>query len=169
MSLFGSGKIPYEGDQTISGFIGPTGAQGLRGFIGATGATGSQGSQGIQGNTGIQGIQGIQGATGSSGFNAGTYTAVDYLSTGRESFIGDNSTGVPKSIFLNTSSPMGIGWRTYLASFNPSGTNIYCQTGNNQSIFTNGSITGTYSLANDYIVTSTYLGTGSGSSGYFLY
>ena len=22
MSLFGSGKIPYEGDQTISGFIG---------------------------------------------------------------------------------------------------------------------------------------------------
>ena len=144
MSLFGSGKIPYEGDQTISGFIGPTGAQGLRGFTGATGATGS------------------------SGFNAGSYIASNYLTTGRESFIGDNGTGTT-SIFLNTSSPMGIGWRTYLASFNPSGTNIYCQTGNNQSIFTNGSVTGTYSLANDYIVTSTYLGTGSGSSGYFLY
>lgn len=144
MSLFGSGKIPYEGDQTISGFIGPTGVQGLRGFQGATGATGS------------------------SGFNAGIYTAVDYLSTGRESFIGDNGTGT-NSIFLNTSSPMGIGWRTYIASLNPSGTNIYCQTGNNQSIFNEGSTTGTYSLAHDYIVTSTYLGTGSGSSGYFLY
>lgn len=142
MSLFGSGKIPYEGDQTISGFIGPTGPQGLRGFTGAT---------------------------GSSGFNGGIYTAVNYLSTGRESLIGDNGTGVPTSIFLNTSSPIGIGYRTYIASFNPSGTNIYCQTGNNQSIFTNGSITGTYSLANDYIITSTYLGTGSGYSGYFLY
>ena len=99
MSLFGSGKIPYEGDQTISGFIGPTGVQGLRGLQGITRCYRCYRCyRGYRCYRCYQVLQVLR-ATGSSGFNAGIYTAVDYLSTGRESFIGDNGTGIQHPYF----------------------------------------------------------------------